>query len=292
MANNYDIIRFRRGYRSELSNDLLQTGEPGFTTDTNQLFIGIDDAINEIQVDTFPNAHAVVQTWLDTYADLPGQPAKWAGLKVDEDLVIRDIPNDPTGNSYVDDVIADMQSAAPFGNFVRPRHNVEVITENTFHNLYADQQLSIYDLNDGRRSSLYRKTLDQGSGLFAVWREGVNITAPSAVYLDYTIKQTNVGTPEYLNAQQNNLPFAEITYVRVGTIKIINGYAFGLNEVKLTDGNTEIWQDDGDGVAEFGEFSSIRFEAELGSNGDLEMTYTQEPGFISTVTYTVKRWSM
>ena len=38
----------------------------GFTTDTNQLFVGIDDAIDEIQFDAFANAHAVIQTWLDS----------------------------------------------------------------------------------------------------------------------------------------------------------------------------------------------------------------------------------
>ena len=59
-------ILLRRGLRSEIGVDTLDTGEMGFTTDTNQLFVGIDDAIDEIQFDAFANAHAVIQTWLDS----------------------------------------------------------------------------------------------------------------------------------------------------------------------------------------------------------------------------------
>ncbi|MDA8882904.1 hypothetical protein N9I00_00695 [bacterium] len=78
-------ILLRRGLREEIGVDTLETGEMGFTTDTNQLFVGIDESINEVQFDAFANAHAVIQTWLDSN-DNP-EP----GLKVDEDLVIRNI---------------------------------------------------------------------------------------------------------------------------------------------------------------------------------------------------------
>ena len=78
-------ILLRRGLREEIGVDTLETGEMGFTTDTNQLFVGIDDAIDEIQFDAFANAHAVIQTWLDS--DDNSEP----GLKIDEDLVIRNV---------------------------------------------------------------------------------------------------------------------------------------------------------------------------------------------------------
>ena len=78
-------ILLRRGLREEIGVDTLETGEMGFTTDTNQLFVGIDDAIDEVQFDAFANAHAVIQTWLDS--DDNPEP----GLKIDEDLVIRNI---------------------------------------------------------------------------------------------------------------------------------------------------------------------------------------------------------
>ena len=78
-------ILLRRGLREEIGVDTLETGEMGFTTDTNQLFVGIDESINEVQFDAFANAHAVIQTWLDSN-DNP-EP----GLKVDEDLVIRNV---------------------------------------------------------------------------------------------------------------------------------------------------------------------------------------------------------
>ena len=57
----------------------------GFTTDTNQLYVGIDPAINEVQFDPFANAQAVVQSWLNS-EDNP-EP----GLTIDEDLVIRNV---------------------------------------------------------------------------------------------------------------------------------------------------------------------------------------------------------
>ena len=83
-TNNVKIL-LRRGLRKDVSADTLETGELGFTNDTNQLFVGIDDAVNEIQFDPFANAQAVIQSWLNS-ADNP-EP----GLTVDEDLVIRNV---------------------------------------------------------------------------------------------------------------------------------------------------------------------------------------------------------
>jgi len=85
MATTNVKILLRRGLRKEISADTLETGEMGFAYDTNQLYVGIDSAINELQFDPFTNAQAVVQSWLDS-ADNP-EP----GLTIDEDLVIRQV---------------------------------------------------------------------------------------------------------------------------------------------------------------------------------------------------------
>lgn len=85
MATNVKIL-LRRGLRSELSGDTLSAGELGYTTDTNQLYVGVEEAINELRFDPFANAHAVIQSWLNS-ADCPV-----ANLTVDEDLVVADIP--------------------------------------------------------------------------------------------------------------------------------------------------------------------------------------------------------
>ena len=85
MATNVKIL-LRRGKRVELSGEILSPGELGYTTDTNQLYVGIEEAINEIRFDPFANAHATIQNWLDS-ADCPV-----VGLTIDEDLVVADIP--------------------------------------------------------------------------------------------------------------------------------------------------------------------------------------------------------
>jgi hypothetical protein len=89
MATTNVKILLRRGLREEIGVNTLDTGEMGFAIDTNQLFIGIDDAIDEVQFDVFANAHAVIQTWLDS----TDNPYQANGLRIDEDLVIRDIPD-------------------------------------------------------------------------------------------------------------------------------------------------------------------------------------------------------
>ena len=59
-------ILLRRGFRKDISAGTLETGEMGFTTDTNQLYVGIDPAINEVQFDPFGKCTTVVQSWLNS----------------------------------------------------------------------------------------------------------------------------------------------------------------------------------------------------------------------------------
>ena len=67
-------ILLRRGLRKDISADTLEIPELGFATDTNQLYVGTDPAINEVQFDPFVNAQLVVQSWLNSednpYPDL------------------------------------------------------------------------------------------------------------------------------------------------------------------------------------------------------------------------------
>lgn len=261
MMADYDIIILRKGLRSEITGDTLQTAEQGFTTDTNQLFIGTDDALNEVLFDPFANAHATIQSWLDS-SENP-EP----GLSIDEDLVIRNV-------SDVNALLTAMQSSASFnaGLYARPRRNVEVVTENSFNQLFADQHLSSVDHTTGLRSSLFSKILSEPGGVFLSYDKNVCTT----FFIDYSLKQTN-GT---------------ITFVRVGSIKVINGVPQGINNGKLTDENTEIWHDDNwDGFPQYDEFSNISFDVAYDGN-NLQITYNQESGFSTEITYTVKRWSM
>lgn len=253
-------ILLRRGFRDEITSATLETGEMGFTTDTNQLFVGIDDAINEVQFDPFANAHAVIQTWLDS-VDNP-EP----GLVIDEDLVIRHVVD-------VEALLTAMNNTASFNvaEYGRPRKQVEVITENSFNQLFADQHLSSLDVVTGLRPSLYRKTFTDTNGVFLKYHRDVC----TSFFVDYSLKQYD----------------GNVTYVRVGQIKVINGYPMGILQAKLTDDNTEIWQDDSDGVAEVDEFSNIEFTANL-NNDDLEINFTQNENFTTEISYTVKRWSM
>jgi len=155
----------------------------------------------------------------------------------------------------------------------RPRKQVEVVTENSFNQLFADQHLSSLDLVTGLRPSLFRKTFTATNGVFLKYHRDIC----TAFFVDYSLKQYD----------------GNVTYVRVGQIKVINGYPMGITTTpaKLTDDNTEIWQDDSDGIAEVDEFSNIEFSASI--NGDnLEINFTQNENFTTEVSYTVKRWSM
>ena len=130
-------ILLRRGLRSEIGVDTLDTGEMGFTTDTNQLFVGIDDAIDEIQFDAFANAHAVIQTWLDS--DDNPEP----GLKIDEDLVIRN----------VQDVDALIDAMHFYLQNVEWKGNVQLSVGETVYlkeYKYADNRISSSEIDPGK----------------------------------------------------------------------------------------------------------------------------------------------
>ena len=262
MATQNVKILLKRGTREEITSTLLEVGEMGFTTDTNQLFVGIEDAINEVQFDSFANAHGVIQSWLDSVSN--PEP----GLIVDEDLVIRNV-ND------VDALLEAMGNTAGFYVYLygRARKNVEVVTENSFNSLFADQHLSIFDAVEGRRSSLFKKTFTDTSDTFLSYDKNIC----STFFIDYSLVQSTIN-----NATR---------FVRAGTIKVINGVPHGINQVKLTDENTEIWQDDSDNIAETDEFSNVEFSASIVGD-DMVITITQQAMWYTEVTYTIKRWSM
>ena len=127
-----------------------------------------------------------------------------------------------------------------------PRTNVEVVTENTFNQMFADQHLTIFDVTDGKRSSLFRKSLPGLEGNFLRY----NKNECSTFFIDYSLKQEQSGT--------------SLTFVRVGSLKVINGVPQNINKIKITDDNTEIWQDlNADATADIDEFSNIEFQAKI-----------------------------
>jgi len=311
-------ILLRRGARSEISGNTLDAGELGYTTDTRQLYVGTGPKDDEIVFDPFANAHAIVQTELDTYT------APLNGLEIDEDLIIKNIPivritagafvvgsvytiktvgtTDFTlvgaTDSNIDTVftatgvgtgtgdadtsgavilIALMTSATSFdvSIFGSQRENVEVLTENSFSQAYANMHLQTHTAADGRRPDLFKKELATTSGTFLKYAK----TDSTSFFIDYSLKQTD----------------ATNTFIRVGTIRVINGEAVTpalTNLIKLTDDNTEIWQDAGViGTVESGEFSNIEFTSVIdGTN--MKINYTQDAGFTTEISYTVKRWTM
>ena len=214
--------------------------------------------------DTFANAQAIVQSWLDNYSAEPG-------LIIDEDLVIRDVLN---VDALLDAMITD--NTFNVSNFARARENVEVVTENSFNQLFADQHLSSLDSSLGIRPSLFRKSLATETGTFLRYNKGVCTT----FFIDYSLVQTKVQTDG-----------TEKKFLRVGQIKVINGVPQGIDQVKLTDDNTEMWQDNSDDIADSDEFSNIEFDTVI--DGDnIEINFTQGTGFETEISYTVKRWSM
>lgn len=260
MATENVKILLRRGLRSELTSAALDPSEMGVTSDTNQVYVGTENAIDEIIFDPFANAHAVVQSWLDS----PDNPEP--GLFIEEDLVIRNVED-------VDALLLAMFETGPFNvsEYGRPRKHVEVLTENSYTQLFTEQHLTSRDAITGRRPSLYMKTLDTTSGTFLTYDRDICTT----YFVDYSLKQTD----------------GVVTYVRVGTLQIINGAPHGIEQVKLTDNNTEIWQDDSDGIAEADEFSNISFFATLDAD-NMYVSYTQDADFTTEISYTIKRWSM
>ena len=171
----------------------------------------------------------------------------------------------------------------PVGQFGRARRNVEVVTENTFNQLFADQHLSAEYEYTGMRPSLYRKHLDGLDGVFLKFDKNVCTT----FFVDYSLKQET----------ENRI------FLRVGQLKIINGYPHGIEEIKITDENTEIWHDtlpsgDGDTIEDYDEFSNIVFETAIqeDENGvqknNLLIIYRQDFGSDTEISYTLKRWTM
>mgnify|MGYP003983418611 FL=1 len=316
MATNVKIL-LRRGLRSEISASTLDAGELGYTTDSKQLYVGTSASVDEIIFDPFANAQSIVQTFLNQHTAEPG-------LEIDEDLIIRSISDVPalltamttygviTAGAFVnakvykiktvgttdftligaaDNNIGTTFTATGVGTgtgtaidtvdhfyaniFASERKNVEVLTENSFSQVYANMHLQTHTSADGRRPSLFKKELNATSGTFLKYAK----TDSTSFFIDYSLKQ--VGTSP------------AITFVRVGRLQVINGAAVtpAIAQAKLTDNNTEIWQDDGDLIAQADEFSNIEFTSVI--DGDnLKINYTQDANFTTEISYTVKRWTM
>ena len=182
---------------------------------------------------------------------------------------------------YASSVAGDYDFPAAF--YGRARTNVEVVTENSFNQLFADQHLTSEDEYTGVRPSLFKKVLPNLEGVFLKYDKNICTT----FFIDYSLKQSK----------------DNITFLRVGQLKVINGYPHGVEQVKLTDENTEIWQDDNDDdVAPRDEFSNVAFSTaiqdinpdpaieEEGKN--IFIMYTQEAGWDTEISYTIKRWTM
>lgn len=170
-----------------------------------------------------------------------------------------------------------MQTSGTFNVniFGRAKKNVEVLTEKSFSQLYANIKLESNSSASGLRSDLFKKDLATTSGTFLKYAK----TDSTSFFIDYSLKQ--VGTSP------------AITFVRVGRLQVINGAAItpAIAQAKLTDTNTEIWQDDGDSIAQSDEFSNIVFTAVI--DGDnMKINYTQDANFTTEISYTVKRWTM
>jgi hypothetical protein len=316
MATNVKIL-LRRGLRTEISASTLDAGELGYTTDSKQLYVGTSASVDEIIFDPFVNAQSIVQTFLNQHTAEPG-------LEIDEDLIIRSISDVPAlltamttygvitagafvigkeykiktagttdytligaANSNVDTVFTATGVGTGTGTaidtvdhfyaniFASERKNVEVLTENSFSQVYTNMHLQSQTSADGRRPSLFKKDLATTSGTFLKYAK----TDSTSFFIDYSLKQ--VGTSP------------AITFVRVGRIQVINGAAVtpAIAQAKLTDNNTEIWQDDGDSIAQSDEFSNIVFTAVI--DGDnMKINYTQDANFTTEISYTVKRWTM
>ena len=158
------------------------------------------------------------------------------------------------------------------GLFGSKRKNVEVLTEESRNQLFTNQHLKSYSASTGLRSDLYKKELAGTSGTFLSY---VAAEATS-FFIDYSLKQVG----------------SSITFVRTGTVRMINGVPQAINLAKLTDTNVEVHQDtDSDSVVDANEMSNIVFAAAIdGSN--IKINYTQDVNFTTEISYTVKRWTM
>ena len=158
------------------------------------------------------------------------------------------------------------------GLFGSKRKNVEVLTEESRNQLFTNQHLKSYSASTGLRSDLYKKELAGTSGTFLSY---VSAEATS-FFIDYSLKQVG----------------SSITFVRTGTIRMINGVPQSINLAKLTDTNVEVHQDTNtDTIVDANEMSNIVFVSAIdGSN--IKVNYTQDAGFTTEISYTVKRWTM
>ena len=161
------------------------------------------------------------------------------------------------------------------GLFGNKRQNVEVLTEESKNQLFSNVHLASHDASTGLRSSLFKKSLATTSGTFLKYEK----TGSTSFFIDYSLKQVG----------------ASKTFVRVGTLKVINGAAIlptPIAQAKLTDENTEIWIDTNtDTIIDSNEISNIEFTAVIdGSN--VKINYTQDASFTTEISYTIKRWSM
>ncbi|MBC8428982.1 MAG: hypothetical protein H8D95_00200 [Candidatus Endolissoclinum sp.] len=158
------------------------------------------------------------------------------------------------------------------GLFGSKRSNVEVLTEESRNQLFTNQHLKSYSASTGLRSDLYKKQLTGTSGTFLSY---VAAEATS-FFIDYSLKQVG----------------SSITFVRTGTLRMINGVPQTINLAKLTDTNVEVHQDTNtDTIVDANEMSNIVFVAAIdGSN--IKVNYTQDANFTTEISYTVKRWTM
>jgi hypothetical protein len=212
------------------------------------------------------------------------------------------------------------------GLFGHKRLHVEVLTEESRNQLFANQHLKSYASSTGLRSDLYKKTLPvtQATINATAIVEGKQYQIVTAGTTDFTLNgaaDSNVGTKFFANSVTplgtgtveqlgTFLKYPKLdctsffidyslkqtdgtnTFVRVGTLRVINGVPQGIQKTSITDENTEVWDDlNSDSVQDANEFSNIAFNVGLQGN-DLEINYTQSDTFTTEISYTVKRWTM
>ena len=317
------------------------------------MFVGIDDAVNEIQFDPFANAQAVIQSWLNS-ADNP-EP----GLTVDEDLVIRNVTDinavlgamhyftqtlvfDGQVNFNLGETLCQYKEATPAPNqtwekfaegeiltstidtvnntttvtakvseqseyapsgfysetvsdedeyyfdttttgtiepvkaisvsgtnefiaslFGRARKNVEVVTENTFNQMFTDQHLQSLDTSTGLRSSLYKKELsdiviEKGlSNVDEVWGTEVPLYYPGLYAGTTDCVGVWKGKPAIIDFKTSRKPKKKewiSDYFLQGS-----AYAAAHNEVYGTDIKTTVimmigWDKESDNMGNYQEF--------------------------------------
>jgi|TARA_B110000495_G_scaffold24635_1_gene17576 hypothetical protein len=235
-------------------------------------------AITYVVGDTFTAATVGAGTGTATYTGTGatatstiGSLSPEVGLEINEDLVIGNVTD-------VDGLLTAMStfsSAFNIHSYGRARRNVEVLTENSFNQAFTNMHLEAHEAATGKRSDLFKKSLATTSGTFLKYVK----TGSTSFFIDYSLKQVG----------------ASKTFVRVGTLKVINGAAIlptPIAQAKLTDENTEIWIDTNtDTIVDSDEVSNIEFTAVIdGSN--VKINYTQDASFTTEISYTVKRWSM